>query len=82
MHAIGRQPQRAPDGAPVHYERRRTQQTTLYRLCSNAYGRGLQVGAETRALEGVRQSLPCPWPGAPPPVQLQLAASSTSPLPK
>ena len=32
MQAIGRQPQRAPDGAPVHYERRRPEQTTLYRL--------------------------------------------------
>ncbi len=30
--AIGRQPQRAPDGAPVHYERHRPEQTTLYRL--------------------------------------------------
>jgi hypothetical protein len=26
------QPQRASDGAPVHYERRRPEQTTLYRL--------------------------------------------------
>ena len=26
------QPQRAPDGAPVHYERHRPEQTTLYRL--------------------------------------------------
>ena len=32
MHAIGRQPQRAPDGTPVHYERHRPEQTTLYRL--------------------------------------------------
>lgn len=31
MQAIGRQPQRAPDGAP-HYERHRPEQTTLYRL--------------------------------------------------
>lgn len=29
---IGRQPQRAPDGAPVRYERHRPKQTTLYRL--------------------------------------------------
>jgi len=28
----GRQPQRAPDGARVHYERHRPEQTTLYRL--------------------------------------------------
>ena len=35
MQAIGRQPNppiRAPDGAPVHYERHRPEQTTLYRL--------------------------------------------------
>ena len=32
MQAIGRQPQRAPDGAPVHDERHRPEQTTLYRL--------------------------------------------------
>lgn len=32
MRAIGRQPQRAPDGAPIHYERDRLEQTTLYRL--------------------------------------------------
>ena len=31
MQATGRQPQRAPDGAPVHYERHRPEQTTLYR---------------------------------------------------
>ena len=32
MQAIGRQPHRAPDGAPVHYARHRSEQTTLYRL--------------------------------------------------
>ncbi len=32
MQASGRKPQRAPDGAPVHYERHRPEQTTLYRL--------------------------------------------------
>jgi hypothetical protein len=32
VQAIGRQPQRAPDGAPLHYERRRPEQSTLYRL--------------------------------------------------
>ena len=32
VQAIGRQPHRAPDGAPFHYERRRPEQTTLYRL--------------------------------------------------
>ena len=30
MQAIGRQPQRAPDGAPVHYECHRPEQTTLF----------------------------------------------------
>jgi len=32
VQAIGRQPQLAPDGAPVHYERHRPEQTALYRL--------------------------------------------------
>ena len=32
MQAIGRQPHRAPDGAPAQYERHRPEQTTLYRL--------------------------------------------------
>ena len=32
MQAIGQQPQCAPDGAPVHCERHRPEQTTLYRL--------------------------------------------------
>ena len=32
MQANGRQPQRAPDCAPVHCERHRPEQTTLYRL--------------------------------------------------
>jgi hypothetical protein len=32
VQAIGRQPQRAPDGAPLHHERHRPEQTTLYRL--------------------------------------------------
>jgi hypothetical protein len=31
VQAIGREPQRAPDGAPVHYKRHRPEQTTLYR---------------------------------------------------
>ncbi len=31
MQAIGRQPRRAPDGAPVHCERYRPEQTRLYR---------------------------------------------------
>jgi hypothetical protein len=32
VQATVQQPQRAPDGAPVHYERHRPEQTTLYRL--------------------------------------------------
>jgi hypothetical protein len=32
MQGIGRQPQRALDGAPLHYQRHRPEQTTLYRL--------------------------------------------------
>jgi hypothetical protein len=32
VQAIGRQSRRAPDGAPVHYERQGPEQTTLYRL--------------------------------------------------
>jgi hypothetical protein len=32
VQAVGRPPQRAPDGAPLHYARHRPEQTTLYRL--------------------------------------------------
>lgn len=32
MQAIGRQPKRVPDGPPVHYERHRPEQSTLYRV--------------------------------------------------
>jgi hypothetical protein len=32
VQAIGRQPKRTPDRAPVHYERDRPELTTLYRL--------------------------------------------------
>ena len=32
MHAFGRQPGRALDGAPVQHERHRPERTTLYRL--------------------------------------------------
>lgn len=32
VEAVGRPPQRAPDGAPIHYERHRVEQTKLYRL--------------------------------------------------
>ena len=32
MRASAQQPQRTPDGAPLHYERHRPEQTTLYRL--------------------------------------------------
>jgi hypothetical protein len=32
VQAVGRQPQRAPDCAPIDHERHRQEQTTLYRL--------------------------------------------------
>jgi hypothetical protein len=32
VQAIGRQPQRVPDDASVHYKRHRPEQTTLHRL--------------------------------------------------
>jgi hypothetical protein len=32
VQAVGQQSQRAPDGAPIHYERHRPEQSTLYRL--------------------------------------------------
>jgi hypothetical protein len=32
VQATVQQPHRVPDGAPVHYERHRPEQTTLYRL--------------------------------------------------
>ena len=48
---MDRQLHRAPAGAPVHYERHRPEQTTLYRLVQqhaetfNARGRG-RLGCE------------------------------------
>jgi len=38
VQAIGRQPQRAPDGAPVHCVRHRPEQATLYRLVQQHAG--------------------------------------------
>lgn len=35
MQAFGRQPQRLPDGTPVHYDRYRPEQTTLYRTAGD-----------------------------------------------
>ena len=60
MKATVQQPQRAPDGAPVHYERHRPEQTTLYRLvqqhaatffaqAENAVGADLVVPQEAEA---------------------------------
>ena len=43
MQAIGRQPQRAPDGASVHYERHRPEQTTLYRLVQQHFATFIAV---------------------------------------
>jgi hypothetical protein len=47
--AIGRQPRRAPDGAPVDYERHRPEQATLYRL---AQQHAAAFFAETEAAAG------------------------------
>ena len=49
MQAIGRQPQRAPDGAPVHYERYRPEKSTLYRLVQQHAARFI---AHTKASTG------------------------------
>jgi hypothetical protein len=49
VQAIGRQPRRAPDGAPVHYERHRPEQTTLYRLVQQ---HAATFFAETEAAAG------------------------------
>ena len=50
MQAVGRHPQRTPDGAPVHYERHRPEQTTLYRLVQQHAATFI---AETEAATGV-----------------------------
>ena len=50
MQAIGGQLQQAPDGAPVHYERHRPEQTTLYRLVQQPAATFI---AETAAATGV-----------------------------
>ena len=49
MQAIGRQPHRASDGAAVHYERHRPEQTTLYRLVQQ---HAATFFAETEAAAG------------------------------
>ena len=54
MQAIGRQPGRAPNGAPVHHERRRLAQPTLYRLVQqHTETIFAQAGAEACADESV-----------------------------
>jgi hypothetical protein len=50
VQAVGRHPQRTPDGAPVHYERHRLEQTTLYRLVQQHAATFI---AETEAATGV-----------------------------
>lgn len=48
VQAIGREPQRAPDGAAVHYERHWPEQTTLYRLVQQHGARFIaRTGART-----------------------------------
>ena len=54
MQAVGRSPQRAPDGAPLHYERHRPEQTTLYRLVLQ---HAASFIANTEASTGIE--LPC-----------------------
>ena len=49
MRATAQQPQRAPDGAPVHYERHRPEQTTVYGLVQQ---HAASFIAETRAEVG------------------------------
>jgi hypothetical protein len=71
VQAIGRQPHRAPDGVPVHYERHRPEQTTLYRLVQQ---NAATFFAETEAAAGadlpqfVKDEfdalLECGWPTA------------------
>jgi hypothetical protein len=46
VQAIGGQPQRAPEGAPVHYERHRPEQSTLYWLMQQL---GAACGADAPA---------------------------------
>lgn len=45
----GREPQRAPDGAPVHYDRHRPEQTTLYCLVLQ---HAASLIAQTEAITG------------------------------
>jgi len=49
VQAVGRPPQRVLDDAPVHYERHRPEQTTLYRLVQQHAARFI---AETEAAAG------------------------------
>ena len=63
MQAIGRQPQRAPDGAPVHYERHRPEQTTLYRPGPDAWQRLSLTPGSGVPLADVELLAPVPRPG-------------------
>ena len=49
MKAIGRQPQRAPHGVPLHHERHRPKQPTLYRLVQQ---HAASLSAHTEARTG------------------------------
>ncbi|MBL8323700.1 MAG: hypothetical protein JNJ89_01960 [Rubrivivax sp.] len=70
MQAIGRQPcagQRAPDGAPVHYERHRPEQTTLYHPSQHAsvaaiFERYAQSLAKARRVIDALLQAPLPEP--------------------
>ena len=46
MHAVVQQSQRAPDGAPLHYERHCPEQTTLYRLVQQQHAASFIANTE------------------------------------
>ena len=58
VQAIGQQAHRAPDGAPVHHERHRPEQTTLYRLVKQHvacfFGQVVCRAGRTRCTRGCR----------------------------
>ena len=79
MQAIGRQPQRAPDGAPVHCDRHRPEQTTLVGLVQQ---HAATFFAEAEAASGADSGTPA-GPrhpaGASAPVGAGLATSAADP---
>lgn len=53
MHAVGPQPRRAPDGAPAHAERHRSERTTLYRLVQQQSAANLDIRLHCLVPDGV-----------------------------